>query len=270
MCALAAPVQAAPAMWVVRDADSEIYLFGSLHALPAGAAWRTPAYDAAYAKASTVWFEADVDLGRDQLIALVSRYGVDRERGLSDKLSPQDLKRLRAVLARQGVPLERVDALRPWVAALMLSIGPAAGRGGDVSHGVDMVVTREVKASSKALRTFETAEDQIRMFADLPEAVQVRYLSDVLAAQTRTVFWPTGTFQGRWLSGRVAGQTAQEDPGLREALIVRRNHAWADALAGEMDGAGVQLVNVGALHMAGVEGLPALLKARGFSVERVQ
>ena len=55
----AGAVGAAPALWVVRDADSEIYLFGTLHALSPQARWRTPAYDQAMARADTVWFEAD-------------------------------------------------------------------------------------------------------------------------------------------------------------------------------------------------------------------
>ena len=49
---------AAPAMWLVRDADTEIYLFGTMHVLSPAAAWRTPAYEAAYDRAQTVWFEA--------------------------------------------------------------------------------------------------------------------------------------------------------------------------------------------------------------------
>jgi uncharacterized protein YbaP (TraB family) len=61
------------------------------------------------------------------------------------------------------------------------------------------------------------------------------------------------------------------NPGLYDALLKRRNLAWADRLAQELaDGSGVELVNVGALHMVGDDGLPALLAARGFTVERVQ
>jgi uncharacterized protein YbaP (TraB family) len=56
-----------------------------------------------------------------------------------------------------------------------------------------------------------------------------------------------------------------------EALLKDRNLAWADTLTAEMaQSSGVELVNVGALHMIGPDGLPALLKARGFAVERVQ
>lgn len=257
-------------MWVVRDADSEIYLFGSLHALPKGSPWRTPAYDAAFAKASTVWFEADVDVDRAQLAALVARYGVDRDQPLSAKLAPTDVKRLHAALARRGMAPDSVDHLRPWVVALMLSMGPVIGRGGDVAYGVDTVATRETKASPKAFRTFETAEDQIRIFADLPEPAQLNYLAEVLAAQTPRLAWPRTSFQGRWLAGRVGADTTESDPYLRQALLTRRNQTWAEAIAREMDGQGVQLVTVGALHMAGNQGLPALLKARGFEVDRVQ
>jgi len=62
-----------------------------------------------------------------------------------------------------------------------------------------------------------------------------------------------------------------KNPALYEAFLRRRNRAWSDKLAAEMAAAsGVELVNVGALHMVGDDGLPALLAARGFKVERVQ
>jgi uncharacterized protein YbaP (TraB family) len=67
------------------------------------------------------------------------------------------------------------------------------------------------------------------------------------------------------------GELAHDNPSLYEVLLKRRNLAWADKLTAEMDRAsGTELVNVGALHMVGPDGLPALLAARGFKVERVQ
>jgi uncharacterized protein YbaP (TraB family) len=53
-------------------------------------------------------------------------------------------------------------------------------------------------------------------------------------------------------------------------LLHRRNLAWAEKLDREMQGSGVQLVVVGALHMAGADGLPELLRERGYAVRRVQ
>src|SRR4051812_44835850 len=95
--ALAAPTlaSAAPAMWRVRDGDSEIYLFGTMHVLPPGLKWRTRLYDAAYARADAVWFETDMRASPATLSALMAKYGVDPERRLTDKLSPEGLDDLR-------------------------------------------------------------------------------------------------------------------------------------------------------------------------------
>ncbi|MDX9998741.1 MAG: TraB/GumN family protein [Phenylobacterium sp.] len=61
-----------------------------------------------------------------------------------------------------------------------------------------------------------------------------------------------------------------QSPAFYDALLKRRNQAWAEALAAQMAGDGVQPVDVGALHLLGDDGLPALMKARGFEVERIQ
>ncbi len=271
---LAGSAQAAPAMWRVSDADSQVYLFGTLHALQPGQAWRTPLYDAVLARAGTVWFEADLQSGDpDTLRLLVRRYGVDPDRPLSRKLAPSDL----GALARQ-TDLARVDHLRPWAAALMLSMQPALARGASVDKGADVTITRAARAESKRIRTFETLEDQARMFASLPEDSEVRYLADVVRERSRgprlRLPFKPASLEDAWAAGSLGdGHIADmrsENPALYDAFLRRRNEAWADRLAEGMAGSGVELVNVGAFHLIGPDGLPTLLAARGFRVERVQ
>lgn len=269
---------AAPALWKVADADSEIYLFGTLHALSPTARWRTPAYDAAYARADTVWFEADIS-GADpaRVMGILQRYGVDPERRLSQKLAPADL----ATLSRQA-DLARIDHLRPWAAAMMLSMQPVMERGATLEAGADLAMTRVTRAEAKRLRAFETLEDQARTFASLPEPAEVQYLTNVIRERAGPrvplpSLLPKPDLETAWLAGDLArlapglvDDMKASNPAFYDALLKRRNVAWADQLAEAMAGSGVELVNVGALHLVGDEGLPALLTARGFSVTRVQ
>ena len=264
---------AAPALWRVSDADSQIYLFGTLHVLSPSARWRTPLYDAVLARSGTVWFEADLESGDPETVRLLfQRYGSDPDTPLSHKLPPADVQ----ALARQ-TDLSRIEHLRPWAAALMLSVRPVLGRGASADAGADMAVTRVARSGGKTIRTFETLEDQARMFASLPQASEVRYLTDVVRERSRhRLPLPPGpaSLERAWLAGDMAklGSSAlkADNPALYEALLRRRNLAWADQLTAEMAGSGVELVNVGALHMAGADGLPALMAARGFKLERVQ
>jgi uncharacterized protein YbaP (TraB family) len=270
-------VSAAPAMWEVRDKDSVVYLFGSMHVLRPDVHWRTKAFDHAYAAADRVWFEARVDVGPDQVQALLDRYGVDPDRSLTEKLSPTALATLRPVLDRDGVPLERVERLRPWAAAMMLSVAPMTQEGGAVASGVDATTTERARVADKPIETFETLEQQLRIFAALPEQAELTYLDDVAREQLSP---PRDgvVLERAWLRGDMASLGSHlvepmraKRPALYEALLHRRNLAWADRLAAEMrQGKGTELVVVGALHMAGGEGLPALMKARGYAVRRIQ
>lgn len=269
---------AAPAMWVARDADSEIYLFGSMHVLEPGSPWRTAAYDRAYALAQSVWFEADIDTADPAAMrGLIARYGVDPERTLSQKLSPAELSALTPLLDGGRVSLAQIDHLRPWAAALVLSMQPMLRRGGEVGAGADAAMTHVARADAKPVRTFETIEDQVRMFASLPEPVEIQYLSDVIRERAAPRRRGERSLQAAWISGEVdrlgdglVAAMRRDSPAFYDVLLRRRNLAWADAISAEMAGSGVELVNVGALHLVGPDGLPELLRARGYTVERVQ
>lgn len=273
----AGAASAAPAMWEVRDKDSVVYLFGSMHVLRPNVRWRTRTFDHAYAAADRVWFETRADLPAEQVKALVDRYGVDPDRSLTQKLSPTALATLRPVLDRDGVPLESVERLRPWAAAMMLSVAPMTQQGGSVARGVDSATTERAKTADKPIETFESFEQQLRIFADLPEQAELDYLDDVAREQLSP---PRDgvVLERAWLKGdmgrlgsRLVDHMKAERPALYDALLRRRNLAWADRLDAEMrQGKRTDLVVVGALHMAGSEGLPALMKARGYSVRRIQ
>jgi uncharacterized protein len=277
LCALAAgAVQAAPAMWEVRDRDTRIYLFGSMHVLQPGVKWRTPAFDRAYARADKVWLETRADADPAEVRALVDRYGVDPGRSLTEKLPPRTVAALKAALEREGASIDHVDRLRPWAAAMMLSVLPMTQQGASVQSGADAAVTRQARAADKPVASFETLEQQIRMFAALPEAVEVQYLDDV-AAETLSPPRHGVALQRAWLRGDmdrlgplVIDVMKRDRPALYDTLLKRRNLDWARTLEAEMARPGVRLVAVGALHMAGDDGLPALMRARGFRVRRVQ
>lgn len=276
LASLSGAARAAPAMWEVSDGDSRIYLFGSMHVLSPKVNWRTPAFDRAYASADKLWFETRVDADPAAVKALVDRYGVDLDRSLTEKLPPRTIASLRAALDSRGADLSRVDHLRPWAAAMMLSVLPMAQAGGSVDSGADATVTRQAVKAEKPVLAFESFEQQLRLFADLPETVEMQYLDDVAAEQVAPPRRGVD-LQRAWLKGDVdrLGSVLVEGmrrdrPEIYEALLRRRNLAWAEVLDREMAGAGVELVTVGALHMAGPDGLPALMKARGYRVRRVQ
>ena len=275
--ACAGAAQAAPALWEVRDKDSVVYLFGSMHVLAPNVRWRTRAFDHAYAAADRVWFETRADIGPDRIKALVDLYGVDPDRSLTEKLSPTALATLRPVLDRDGVPLEQVERLRPWAAAMMLSVAPMTQKGAKVESGVDVATTQRARVAEKPIETFETIEQQLRIFADLPEPVELAYLDDVAREQLSP---PRDgvVLERAWLKGDMnrlgavlVDHMRTERPELYQALLLRRNLAWADRLDAVMrQGQGTDLVVVGALHMAGNQGLPALMRARGYAVRRIQ
>ncbi|UXN73041.1 TraB/GumN family protein [Devosia sp. A8/3-2] len=56
LLALAAPAQAAPALWSISDDDSTIWLFGSFHLLPPDLDWRTDLFSETLEKADVVYF----------------------------------------------------------------------------------------------------------------------------------------------------------------------------------------------------------------------
>jgi uncharacterized protein YbaP (TraB family) len=273
--ALAAlPARAQPPVWVVRDADSTIVIFGSVHLLPPGLDWRPAALDAALKDADDLWFELPIDGGasREAAQLAVARGILPLGETLSSKLSRRGRARLKKTAARLNLPMAALDRMRPWLADLTLGVAQLAKGGANGSDGVERTLSLSAPATAQR-RAFETPEQQIAMFADAPDKEQVKALEHSLR-EMRNAPKTSGQMIDAWVAGdlktlerRGLTPMRRNSPGLYRRLVTERNARWTQMLAERLAGSGETVVVVGAAHLIGKDGLPAMLRARGIAVE---
>lgn len=268
----AAPAAAAsvePALWAVRDADSTIYLYGTIHLRKAGSAWGGPTAERALAEAQEVWTEIDMDPAKEGAMqGLVVRYGIDAARPLSSKVTPARWTQIQTAAASFGLPAANLEPMKPWLASLTFSVMPMMKAGYDPAAGVDRSIDRISRAGGKTMRAFETAEQQLQFFANFSEQMQVQMLYESLDEMEKGVeglaamerAWEKG--DDRALADEMVAPMAKDYPQLYDVLLKRRNAAWVEVLSNELKGSGVDFVAVGAAHLAGPDSVQALLAAR--------
>jgi len=272
---IAAPTAASaePMLWKVSDKDSTMHLFGTIHVLDQGNSWRTPAFDAVFKGDEEVWFEIDMAKASDPAaIAPYQSLMIDPAQPISKRLKPEDYARFAEAAKGLGVDPAQVDILRPWAAALQLTMLGLVKAGASPDAGVDKVLSGEV--APRPMKTLETIEQQLRIFADMPAEVENAYLLTTVEDlkegpayfKRMAEAWGAGdvaTFEKTFL------QDLRANPEVYDAVLKKRNQAWVEILDAELKGKGSDFVAVGALHLVGPDGVPALLKARGYKVERV-
>lgn len=271
---VARPAPAGPALWVVRDADSTLYLFGTVHVLKPDQDWRSPRLEAAFASADELVLEI-AEVGDDAaLIPLVQRYGLSPTTRLSSKLSAADKARLDRAAAQMGVSPASFEPMRPWLASLQLTMGSLARAGYGADSGVDRALKAKAATMGKRVRAFETPEQQLRFFADLPPAVELALLRQSLEEfdTAPTTFEPLS--QG-WLEGDLGvlrryliDDWARGEPALYRVLIVERNVAWADQIETLLRGSGTSFIAVGAGHLVGPDSVQVQLRRKGIASRR--
>lgn len=255
-----------PALWRLSDDDSVLWLFGTIHMLDADIEWRRPAVAEAFNGADTIFLERASTLESD---AVAQRLMIERGQArdgvrLSARLSPEAAARLPAAAARFGASLEQIDQMRPWFAALWLGVNAATEYGADPLSGVDRILEAEARARGAELIFFESSAEQVGFFADLSEATQVELLESTLEEIDDEAAL-IGDLIEAWRSGDIAAIEAElmadyeTAPEALEAVIWRRNRAWAEVLNAWMAGEGEAFLAVGAAHLVGAEGLPNLL-----------
>ena len=265
------PQSADPALWRIDGAGgARGYLFGTVHALPRPALWRTAAVDRALAESDRIVVEvadmADATAMAETFERLAHSPG---QPPLSQRVAPALRGRLAAALARAGTRDDQFGDVETWAAALTLARAEDDARG--TANGIDRAVIGA--ADGRPVLELEGARVQLGIFDHLPEPDQRQLLAAVITDADHP---ESSSAAEAWRKGdmaRIERETRRgmlADPELRAALFIRRNQAWAARVAAMLGAGEHPFVAVGSAHMAGPEGLPALLAARGFRVTRIE
>jgi uncharacterized protein YbaP (TraB family) len=256
-----------PALWEVSGPRGEHgWLFGTIHSLPEGVRWRTPAVDRALASSGVLVVEIanleDADEGAAEFRRYATTPGLPP---LSRRVPPEDRPAVAALLDRADMEDDDFPDTETWGAAVILASRASRSK---TANGVDRAL---IEAAPRVVG-LESFAGQYALFDRLSPVEQVHLLL-ALAADAE------GATQDKriraWLTGDLAtleddAEAVLADPDLREALQIRRNHAWNERIAEILASGQKPFVAVGAGHMLGPQGLPALLAARGYAVRRVQ
>lgn len=268
------PEAAGPAMWVIKDEDSTIYLFGTVHLMKPDKQWRTPKFEAAFNSAEEIWLEINEGDDPAAMQSLVMQLGMDPANPLSKRLAPEQYARFKAAADKSGMPAAALDPMKPWMAAVTLSFVPMMKAGYDPNAGIDNVVKTGGKAASKPIRAFETVEQQLRFFDSLPNDLQVEFLMSSVDEMDESAgmldamvdYWVVGDTKG--LEGELVREMKDKYPQLYKVLLVDRNVAWANTLAERLEGKGVSFVAVGSAHLVGEDSVQRYLADKGIKAAR--
>ena len=242
-----------PAMFVIHDADTVIYLFGTFHALDG----------------QSEWFDREVRTAFDQSSELIL-----------ETMLPE--RRQNAAAVPPPAPVYRnwpVNSSASFLSTTRLAIRAGRARGMQVDNGADMVLRRAAEATGKPVAGLETIESQLNLFTRMP-AMSV---TEARPAGQAAATGPTmddlsaamAEMQSAWKRGdqtifvRMLDELRRTSPDTYRKLFAERNSRWADWVGARMDTPGTVFVAVGAGHLAGSDSLLVRLAEMGIASARV-
>ncbi|RZJ47241.1 MAG: TraB/GumN family protein [Brevundimonas sp.] len=275
VAATPAAAEAGPALWVIRDADSTLYLFGTIHVLRPETIWRWAEVEDAFDNADQIWFEISNPDDQAAMVPLVQQHGLSPDRPLNGLLTAAENTQLTEASNAIGVPPAQMNVFRPWLAGLTLSVAPLVKAGYDPQSGVELVLKSRAQAANKPIHGFETIDEQVRILAGLPEEQQLNFLRGVLEGYADATT-ELDALVNAWARGDVRAversavtEMRREEPVVYRAMLTDRNTNWAGQIQTLLNGSGTAFIAVGAAHLAGPDSVQAILARRGVRAERV-
>ena len=276
MLVVAQAAQAKTFAWKATGKSGTIYLMGSIHVMSESFYPLNPVLEAAFKDSDLLVEEVDLAQMLDPMaqMNILTRGMLPSNQSLDKVISPATLALVQKATGDLGPAAGPLMRFKPWMLAITLQGMELMKAGFDPALGLDQHFYDQAKEAGKGVQGLETVEFQISRFDSMTLEQQDRMLSETLkelTTETATV----GKLGDAWKVGdvptieQIALADLKSDPLMYQRLLVERNKNWMPKIEALFARPGKALVVVGAAHLVGPDGLLAMLKAKGYTVEQL-
>ncbi len=273
--AISTPVLAKGPLWKVTKGDDHLYIGGTVHVLGKDDYPLPPAFEKTYKDSQHLVLETDLQALQAPALQMELLTLMSYQDGttLEDHIRPQTYAALEKSLSASGIPMLAVKNFKPSMIATMLTVVELK-KMGIAGEGVDQFYTNKAIQDKKTLGKLETVAQQIAfltsMGAEDPDEFILYTLRDI--KQLPKMF---KDLKAAWRKGdnnklaELAIEPLKAFPDTYQTLIVKRNKAWVPQIEAMLRTKEIEMILVGALHLAGDESVLNKLKALGYEIEQL-
>ena len=268
-------INAHPVVWHVKSrSGGNVTLFGSLHILPANMDWLTPDIMHAVSRTDVFVFEVPTDASsQETLNGLIAAHGaLPAGQSLRALLPPDSQTTYDAVISAEHQSPAVTDHEQPWLVSLQLTLADTMNRNYYPDAGVDYVLMSWANTHARPVRYLETIDQQFALLTPSDNDLSLEDFETGL----KNMEGAPDTIQPlvqAWSDGDVAKLGSLMDtnfadhPEAKKRLLTDRNQQWASQIERMLTDKRSYFVTVGAAHLTGADGVPAILRKDGFQVD---
>lgn len=269
------------ALFKVSGSGNTLHLFGTMHVGLPEFYPLEPRIAAAVAGASTLALEIDPMLDPAVIGAAMQKHALLAPGSPTWQDQPPAFRqRVERALAKANIDAAGVARFKPWLLATTLALGEYARQGYRAELSVDLRLAQLARAGKVPVIELETVAGQLSMFDRLGVEEQWRFLDESLSLmesgkqhdEVRRIVDAWRTADQAALDGiaeRAENDTSLSGKFLQQVMLEERNGPLADKVARLLEQQDNSVAAVGILHLVGKQSVPAKLRARGLTVERI-
>jgi uncharacterized protein YbaP (TraB family) len=278
-------------LWEItgKDIKQPSYLFGTIHLIPEEDYLLSDEVKKAFSSSKRVAFEIDTEdmMNPASMMGLMSKMYMNDGLTLSDLLEEEDYTLVSNHFEKMGLPMVFMGRIKPMFLSILAGqdtegMKPSEGSGmgmmmGEGMKSYELELTERAKNEEKPIVGLETAEFQMSLFDSIPYDAQAKMLLDAIKTEADAA-------EGDEMLGKMVKMYKQQNivgmvemmkeeesgiGGFEDLLLLQRNRNWIPVMEGLMSQEAVFFA-VGAGHLAGEEGVIALLRKAGYQLNPVE
>jgi uncharacterized protein YbaP (TraB family) len=251
-----------------------LHLFGSFHLGRPDFYPLRDVVEQAFASSDQMVVEVDASSteAKEQMAEFMARATLPPGETIEDVLSPGLYRRLEETLGELGLPVASFERLRPWMVAVSLTVLKMQVLGYNPQDGVETYLL--AKLGDRKLLELESIAEQFELLAELDGGLYLAYMLnsmdelDELSENLVTAWYCGRDDELSELLLRDYSGSMVASRQIVDRIFFERNETMAERIEEIIAEPGDYFVAVGAGHLVGDRGIPALLAGRGFEVVR--